>query len=226
MLNNFRLTGATLFTGIALSAQAARALSPVRNSSQMGGRDQMPCIFQCIQKGDLVGIERELVAGNVNTLDNHGETPLLAALGGMHWDIVELMLRYQSDVTRKGYYGTPAAVSKLLLNGRLRTPERLRAIIRAGADRTRWPLEILLLTAEFLEVLLAEGYLADTCMESGDYPLHLAAKAQDLQHLTLLISYGARLDRRNGVGRTALEIVGSNSPAACFLRSYQRTKIP
>ena len=154
------------------------------------------------------GVMDRVLGDNVNTTDENGTTPLLAAVKAKHHNvkIVRTLLENQAQVNSRDNQGVTvlqayidntqrdSQVLELLLQHRvdLGQPDRKGNTLLHHADR---------LTDGEVDMIGASGLLTSDIVnahtDDGDTPLHIACRANRLKAAEMLVTSGASVEIKN-----------------------------
>ena len=184
---------------ILICALAIAAAGPIR-------ADSYEDFNRAIATNDASTVSKLLARGmDPNTVDEKGETALMAAARGGAIDVVKALIGARVKVNAKNGYGD-TAIMIAALNGNLTIVKLLR---EAGAEINQpgWtPLQYAAINGHdaVIEYLLSSGADLALVAPNGATPLMLAVLANKAATVKLLISYGFDVSVRNDKGETAL----------------------
>jgi Ankyrin repeats (3 copies)/Ankyrin repeats (many copies) len=191
--------------------------------------------------GDLEKV-KAFVAGDPalvsSTVDDTGTTPLLAAGGQNHTDVVKFLLSQNAAVNAKDCLEM-TALSHAAVDGHMEVAELLlaaKADPNLGDDRNLRPLfnAALMGRKEMVELLLAHGANvnakgAEGSLWAGVTPLYIAACNGSANVVEVLLAHGAEVNAKGRDGLTPLQIAVKNhhntpevpqNDAASLLRAH------
>ncbi len=174
----------------------------------MAERSTQQHLIRCIEKGELARVEALLRAGaevNFCATDSDEVTPLNVAIQANQLSGLRLLIQAGADVNCAGRVSgkTPLMLA-------LEKPVVMRELILAGAD-----VNVRTLPREHVSL---SGGRRD--WRGGDTALHLAAAANHVEAVKLLIQAGADVEALNESGAAPLDValrVGSVTAAATAL---------
>ena len=192
-------------------------------------------IWKAAAEGNIAHVEKLLANGtSVDSKDKRGNTPLLFAVRGDHYEIVQLLLAHRADVNTKGSIGlTPLHIA---------ASHGLRAIIQLlldnGADvnqknnRDLTALHYAVMNSKctIMQLLLnnpTDGS-AKCCVDTKPLAYYTAEFCHH-QIVRLLLNRGARVNASHDKGLTPLHLAASYGLYAIvqlFLNNHADVTIP
>jgi ankyrin repeat protein len=164
------------------------------------------------------GIAKSLIehGANVESTDEHGNTPLHRAVDARQWEVVKALFDRRISADIENAEGeTPLHIAARRADGRM-----VQALLDYGADRNKQdktkatPLHRAVESGqmEIVETLL-QGAVVDTENAEGETALHIAARIS-FPMVNLLVTHGADVRRIGGHGNTLLHMaVAANQEA-------------
>lgn len=183
---------------LVLVCLATLATAPLRAAG-----DPEQALRQAASDGDEEAVERAVAAGvDVDAASSAGGTALMYAAYGDHAELVAWLLAHGAEADRGDRWGDPAT-HWAAYGG---AAEAVRALLAAGADPT-----VVTHHGDALAIAMRRGFpeivtdlVRHTGTETGDTPLHAAARAGDLAELERLLGRGVAGDAENRIGYTPL----------------------
>lgn len=171
LLQELRETYGELIDELVIVPGSDRALiSPDSRMREAATRGDYPSVVAFVK-------EAHTFKGGVDaTDDQYGQSALMAAAGGGHEKVVNLLLDSGADADKLSYAGVSALIGAAH-NGHVEVARLLLEVGNAGADMVN---------------------------EAGSAPLAIAAGAGRLEMVSLLLQHGADVNHRREDGATAL----------------------
>ena len=182
-----------------------------------GSQDAFPLYYASL--GGFYDLAEHLVGKHpehINAMGGEMGTPLVAALGGNHFEVAELLHRNGADVdVRDSYEDTPLCEAC-----RAGVPEVTQWLLKHGADvnargcQTGPPLRLAAYFGRLKDVQMLLEHNADIHIRSnsGQTPLYAAAspdpnsRRDQADIMQVLLDHGAIIDAEDYKGRTPLQI--------------------
>lgn len=177
--------------------------------NQRNAAEFTPLMLAC-EKGYYFSATELLKAGAIASHhDSRGVSALTLAVSGNFTEIVSALLDVQADPNTTNSMGLTVTMQACKLN----YPVILKLLVLNGADlnkRTPAGDSALHFAAiagylQLVSILLAAGSDAECVQSSGHTPLMLAASRGHADVIAELISHGVNIDRRDGIGMSALD---------------------
>lgn len=163
-------------------------------------------LVQSAKSGDAKAVQTLLDKGvNPNTMDEHGDTPLLESVSSSQADVVNLLLSHGADPNlaenrKRGLdlFGLPRRINEVV------TP--LGIAVRKG-------------DMDMVKILLIHGAdVNQRCNSLGQTPLLIAIDDGDLNIVKLLLSKGGNPNLGNYNGITPLEVAVQSRKAELLVK--------
>jgi len=173
---------------------------------------------RAIENDDAAGIATAIATGaNVNSLGEHGVTPLILAVGKGKRQAVAELLRHKANTDLRSQDGETAVT--LAATAYKKHPHLLDMLLKAGANPNtlfsdRNPIMVRFLNDHNLDAvryLHAAGANLDLRSRSNDPLVFVEAIKQDWDAVDLLLSLGAKYDYKDAP-ITWMEIFGNRFP--------------
>lgn len=172
-------------------------------TTETAGPDAAQELRQAASDGDRAAVDRLLAAGaDVNGASSSGGTALMYAAYGDHDDIVRDLVSAGAELDRGDRFGDPAIHWAAYAGA----PAAVDALLEAGADPT-----VVTHHGDALGIAMRRGFreiveslVRHTGTETGDTPLHLAARAGDAAEVERILAAGEGVDVENRIGYTPL----------------------
>lgn len=154
-------------------------------------------------EGDRATVTRHLAAGvDVDGASASGGTALMYAAYGDHVELLRELVKAGAELDRGDRFGDPA-VNWAAYSG---AAAAVDALLGVGADPTvathHGDALAIAMRRGFREIV--ESLVRHTGTETGDAPLHVAARASDLAEIERLLAAGTPVDVENRIGYTPL----------------------
>ena len=177
--------------------------------------------------GDLAAVKRLIADGeDVNARNIYDLTPLVAAIGEGHFEIVKLLVRKGADINDNDGYGPPlthaldmgqSEIAEFLIN------KGARLDLRDGHGATPlWHAASYGYPRETVRLMIKRGADVNTAANGEWTALMVAAERCHLEIVKLLIDKGADVNAKSENGNTALDDATRNGCAdiAEFLKEH------
>ena len=160
-----------------------------------------------------IGYFKRLVreGANLNIANNKGETPIMIALNLKKMDMAYILL--DSNVNLNTTNSNDENICFSIIDSH--NLDLLKKIISKNKDllySVNFTKKSLLHEACLVKdkdialYLLSNGVLSNVCDNFGETPLFISAKEKDYDMIKLLLSYGARLEKRNSFYETVYDV--------------------
>ncbi len=172
-------------------------------------------LFEACRKGDDIAVKMALWSGaNVNAQDSSGNTPLMIAAKTLHGSLIELLLRPETKAIIQNdngeniteILGIPTAIQEKLEAKIVKEKALAEQLMQAIWDKN---------TSQALELLKAGAYIdfIDKSFKEHATPLMIALNKDNIELVKALVKAGARLERTDLYGATALFYATSKEAA-------------